>query len=382
MLVYTGVALRFLNKLIFTFLLFVAAASAAEDEWQGVSRIIAVGDIHGDYASYLQVLRDAELVNRRGNWIAEDTHFVQVGDLPDRGPDTDRIIAHMRKLEEQAEDDGGKVHALIGNHEAMNMLGDLRYVHPGEYEAFRSRNSRRLRNNLYDYHIEQLKLSVPEFVEEEGYRDEFDEAYPLGYVEHRLAWDKEGEIGAWVVTHNTIVKVNRTLFMHGGLSPQVLGMSLREINDQVRSELSGAIPETGRLTEAEEGPLWYRGLAANEEALEQLHVDAVLDFYDVDHIVVGHTPGLGTVVPRFGGKVLVIDTGISDYYGAHLASLRIDEDGLTTIQQGQAISIPIGEESVLEYFKSIAAIETEVSALTSLIERIENPPPVQAPVEN
>lgn len=353
----------------------LSVATAAEDSWQGVSRIVAVGDIHGDYDSYIQVLKDAELVNRRGNWIAGDTHFVQVGDLPDRGPDTDRIIEHIQKLQRQSEDDGGKVHALIGNHEAMNMLGDLRYVHPGEYAAFRSSNSRRLRNNLYEYHLEQLRAANPAFEVEEGYRDQFDESYPLGYVEHRLAWDKEGEIGSWVAANNAIVKVNRSLFMHGGLSPTVLGMSIREINDQVRAELNGAMPENGSLSEADYGPLWYRGLASNEEAIEQAHVDAVLEFYDVDHIVIGHTPGLGTVVPRFGGKVIIVDTGISEYYGAHMASLRIEGDRLTTVQQGEEIDIPMGDEPVLSYFKAVAEIESDVSALRNFIDALENPVP-------
>jgi len=367
---------QFLKSAIVFFFL-CGAVTAAEDEWQGVSRIVAVGDIHGDYDQYIRVLRNAELVNRRGNWIAGETHFVQVGDLPDRGPDTDRIIAHMRRIQEQAADDGGMVHPLIGNHEAMNMLGDLRYVHPGEYAAFRNSNSRRMRDNLYNLHLQQVRAANPEFIEEDAYRDQFDETYPLGYVEHRLAWGPEGDIGSWVASNNTIVKINRSLFMHGGLSPEVLGLSLRDINEQVREELKGAMPENGRLSEAESGPLWYRGLASNEESLELEHVNAVLDFYDVDHIIIGHTPGLGTVVPRFGGRVIIVDTGISEYYGAHLASLRIEGSELTTLQQGQEIRVPLGDESTLNYFKEVAEIETDVAALNNLIQSLENPAPIE-----
>ena len=67
---------------------------------------------------------------------------------------------------------------------------------------------------------------------------------------------------------------------------------------------------------------------------ESAHVDATLAHYDVDRIVIGHTPGLGTIVPRFGGKVLVIDSGISDYYGGYLTSLTIEGDRLINTQQG------------------------------------------------
>ena len=36
----------------------------------------------------------------------------------------------------EAEAAGGYVHVLIGNHESMNMIGDLRYVSKEEYAAF------------------------------------------------------------------------------------------------------------------------------------------------------------------------------------------------------------------------------------------------------
>ena len=33
-----------------------------------------------------------------GRWSAGDTHFVQTGDIPDRGPDTRRIMDHLEKV--------------------------------------------------------------------------------------------------------------------------------------------------------------------------------------------------------------------------------------------------------------------------------------------
>jgi hypothetical protein len=353
--------------------------SAAEDQWQDVERIVAVGDIHGDYEHFVEVLTSAGLINRRGNWIGEDTHFVQTGDIPDRGPDTDKIIEHMQRLERQAERDGGMVHALIGNHEAMNMLGDVRYVHPGEYAAFRSRRSRQMRSEFYDRYIRQLTARNPEFVEDDTFRESFYAQYPLGFVEQRRAWDKQGEIGAWVVEHNSIIKINRVLFMHGGISPEVLGTSITEINEQIRSEFRGDRAEEAVSAEAENGVLWYRGLANNDELLEQAHVNAVLEFYDVDHIVLGHTPGLGTIYPRFGGKVIVIDTGISNYYGAHLASLLIENGELTTLQRGEQIRIPNGDESLLPYFQAVAELEPNADALNVLIKTLELPSPISPP---
>ena len=79
----------------------VALAAPVEVDpyhWTGVDRLVAVGDIHGDYENYLAILEAAGLVDKRGKWAGGETHFVQTGDIPDRGPDTLKIIEHLDKL--------------------------------------------------------------------------------------------------------------------------------------------------------------------------------------------------------------------------------------------------------------------------------------------
>lgn len=345
----------------------IVAAQGAEDQWQDVGRIVAIGDVHGDYENFVDVLKSAGIINRRRNWNADDTHFVQLGDLPDRGPDTDKIIELIRKLERQAARDGGMVHALIGNHEAMNMLGDLRFVHAGEYQALKSSTAGRLRDRLFALEVERRTESDPEFEADREFRNSWYQQTPLGYVEHRLAWNPEGKFGSWIAGHNTLIKINRTLFIHGGIGPESLGQSIREINDYVRAELTGTTGEEQQLLDSDTGPLWYRGLALNDELSERAHVDAVLDFYDADRIVIGHTPSFSTIIPRFGGKVLMIDTGISDYYGAHLSSLLIEEDELFTIQRGEVFKIPSGDEALLPYLEAIAEVEPDSESLQQRI---------------
>lgn len=135
----------------------------------------------------------------------------------------------LRKLERQAEHDGGKVHVLIGNHEAMNIYGYLRYVDPGEYAAFRTRNSRRMRDVFYARDIEQRKLANPEFVADKEFRQQWEISVPLGMLEHRSAWSAEDEIGSWVRQHNA------------GISSEDVGLSITEINEQIRHELNGGL---------------------------------------------------------------------------------------------------------------------------------------------
>jgi hypothetical protein len=330
--------------------------------------IVAIGDIHGDYDNFKKVLTEAGLINRRGNWIAENTRFVQLGDLPDRGPDTDKIIEQMQKLQRQAKRDGGQVFALIGNHEAMNVYGDLRYVHPGEYEALKSRNSRQLRDRYYDAEVANLTAADKNFVADDAFEEQWLQRIPLGYVEHRIAWSPTGKFGSWVMANDAITKVGRALFLHGGVSSRLLGMSIDEINIQVRRELGGDLPEEPGLSEADDGPLWYRGLATGDEQQEADQVDAVLAAFDVDRIIIGHTPGLGTIVPRFGGKVLIIDAGIAEYYGSHLASLRIEGDNYFTIQNGNKVLLPSNSREMIRYFEQMAQHEPTQALLNRLEE--------------
>lgn len=118
-----------------------AEAQQTQSSYSGVERIVVIGDLEGAYEKYLEMLRTAQLVDTDGDWIGGEAHLVQLGDVPDRGPNSRAIILHLAQIERQARRAGGRVHALIGNHEAMNVEGDLRYVHPGEYEVFVTRNS-------------------------------------------------------------------------------------------------------------------------------------------------------------------------------------------------------------------------------------------------
>jgi hypothetical protein len=124
-------------------LLFVGLlpSAFAQDTWTGVDRVVAVGDVHGDYDAFVAILRAAEVIDSKGRWSGAKTHLVQTGDVLDRGADSRKAMDLLMSLEKQAAKAGGRVHALIGNHEAMNMYGDLRYADPGEFAAFKTADS-------------------------------------------------------------------------------------------------------------------------------------------------------------------------------------------------------------------------------------------------
>src|SRR6185436_7607553 len=111
--------------------------------------IVAVGDLHGDYSAWFDIARDARLIDPKGRWVGGNTTLVQLGDVTDRAPDSLKIIRSLQQLAKQAPRSRGKVVVVLGNHEAMNLLGDLRYTTPGEFTAFTDGRSTERRERAY-----------------------------------------------------------------------------------------------------------------------------------------------------------------------------------------------------------------------------------------
>lgn len=84
----------------------------------------------------------------------------------------------------------------------------------------------------------------------------------------------------------------------------------------------GTTVEEQRLY-GEDGPLWYRGWAHNPDDVVCATVDAVLDKLGARRMIMGHTPNFEKIVSRCGGKIVIIDTGISRAYGGALSALEI-----------------------------------------------------------
>ena len=106
----------------------LSVPALAADSWQydNADRIVAFSDIHGAYDAMVATLQSAGVIDAELNWSGAGTHFVLVGDIVDRGPGSRAAMDLLMKLEPQAEAAGGKIHVLIGNHEVMMVIGDVR----------------------------------------------------------------------------------------------------------------------------------------------------------------------------------------------------------------------------------------------------------------
>ncbi|GAA5998500.1 uncharacterized protein JCM10292_002740 [Rhodotorula paludigena] len=282
-------------------------------------RIVAVGDIHGDLPAVTSILRRANLIDLKGQWIGGEDILVQTGDIVDRGPDTIALYRFFQTLRAQAAQAGGAVHSLLGNHEMMNELGDWRYVTKEDIASFGGERNRREafltgwigREFRANYSITER---VP-FLAEASAAARFDP--PL---QHTAA-----------------------SFVHGGITPEYLSsldptrdpidemnrigrdllFSLLDVPGGVPLSLPRSATPEQRHFWSEEGPMWNREWATSDEDEICDRVQKVCDQLDVRHLVMGHTPQFEGILSRCDGKVLLIDTGISRAYGGAHSSLSI-----------------------------------------------------------
>jgi hypothetical protein len=312
----------------------IAAAQPAQPP-----RIVAVGDLHGDYSAWLGIARAAGLIGAGNRWAGGKTVLVQLGDVTDRGPDSLRIVRSLQQLQKEAPRAGGRVVVVLGNHEAMNLLGDLRYTTPGEFAAFADAQSPARRERAYEANQAQISAAYrardPKLTPDQ-IRRTWIAATPLGWVEHKLAWSPAGELGKWAARNPAVVKIGGTVFAHGGISAEYARLPLDEINRRVRVAMSTADDARSSILNDPLGPLWYRGLVSRDADAQAARRAApapplspdqelaqVLAAYGAKRLVIGHTPSLTGIAITGGGRLARIDTGISRYYGGPLSWLEI-----------------------------------------------------------
>lgn len=365
-------------------------------------RIVAIGDIHGALDAFLSVLRASELVDEEGKWIGGRATLVQMGDFTDRGTRVREVMDLLRRLEREAEAAGGRVIVMLGNHESMNLTGHLRDVTPEIYAAFATPADAKLRASAWRKRKalarRQARWTEEPFIEPgEEVRREWSEARPPGYFEYVEALGPDGEYGRWIRSLPTVVRIGETIFVHGGLSPELTTMDLDEINEAVTGELEAfdgikrrlvdlgvALPhfDMNELTAVvssvietfenepqrlgsparrtllaaavndfvrmrdwlnyrSDGPLWFRGYAHWSEEEGETEVAEILAAYGADRIVVGHTPPRppSDVQPRFAGRVFLIDTGMLEghYPGGRPSALELTGDRITAIYEDKRV---------------------------------------------
>ncbi len=371
----------------------VLAVACAATAWAGVRsevtgagerRLVAIGDIHGAFNGVREILRKVQLIDGRDQWVGGDAILVQTGDFLDRGPGATKVARLLMDLQRQAPEQGGEVIVLLGNHEVLNLLGDLRDV-----------TKYILRNHVDGHSEKRLTVSCNAYAahhrrlaglrrEKPPKRRELVEQCRLeqlpGLVEYLEEVGPRGDIGRWLRTLPAVAKVGDVVFVHGGIGDELADWDLEEINREIRREIrsfdrtrqdlierqlilpTSTLPEvvsvarllanaaTGSpamvrpsaelvhflqfnqwLVVREDGPLWFRGYAQWSDEEGEAQMPGILEALDAEHVVVGHTPQPPyRIRDRFDGSVFLIDTGmLTSHYNGHPSALEIQNGSFT-----------------------------------------------------
>lgn len=340
-------------------------------------RIVAVGDVHGSYEGLVSILQRAELIDDNNHWVGGDVTLVQTGDLLDRGLQIREVLDLLMKLQGEAAAVGGKVIVLLGNHEGMDLTGFFRDVNPDLYALFADAKSEKRRKKAYRNFKQFWEArSAAEGSQPPVFNDEIEAkwmaAYPPGFIEYMEALGPEGRYGKWLRTLPAAVLIGDVLFIHGGVGPELRGLTVEEINLKVAEELSAfdtaraymikqrLIPNTADLNfmigeyrkmeepdpvlagladvdqwflRWEHGPLWFRGGARWDEETQGAEMAEILDGIGAARVVGGHTvQHPARIQVRFDGRVFLIDTGmLESHYDGQPSALVIEDGSFTAI---------------------------------------------------
>ena len=275
------------------------------DRFEAPGRVVAMGDVHGDFEAMMAALRLAELVDEGGSWTGGDAVVVQTGDQLDRG-DTERaILDTLNRLADEAHAAGGAVVALNGNHEAMNVELDLRYVTEGGFADFAD--------------------LAPPVAEQDDTLLEWSES-ERGRV---AAFRPGGPYARLLARQNTAAVVGGTVFVHGGLLPAHIDWGLENINEDVRAWMEGDGEEPSDIIDGD-GPLWVRDYSDGPGEEECAVLEEALSDLDAVRMVVGHTVQNEINVACFG-MVWRVDVGMAAAYGGSPAVLEIEGDDVRVL---------------------------------------------------
>ena len=356
-------------------------------------RVVAIGDVHGAFDQFVEILQTAGLVDAKRQWIGGTTVLVQTGDIFDRGPKVREALDLLMRLEEEARRAGGRVEALLGNHEVMNLLHEFRDVSPASYAAFADARSESRRQRAFDDYAKLVKERAT--AGEAPSRDAWLASHPPGFLEYVEALGPRGKYGRWLRSHKVVTTEGGTAFMHAGVRAD-MAATFDDINRTATREIAAwddtkalmvkaqivpafctlpeavaaAVAELQRIAAAlqanpnvqpgdhvtrefveklqallavgksslfePEGPLWFRGFALwpeNQETIDT-QLTPVLTKYGVERFVTGHTPSsTGRIVSRFSNRLILIDTGmLSTFFkNGRASALELQNGRITAI---------------------------------------------------
>jgi hypothetical protein len=244
-----------------------------KSEYKKADKQVVISDIEGNFGAFRKLLQNAGVIDINYNWIFGNGHLVLTGDFFDRGDRVTEVLWLIYSLEDKAKAAGGYVHFVLGNHEIMNLSGDLRYLHPK--------------------YVQNTALLNEDYI--------------------GSLYGENSELGRWLRTKNIVEKVGNILFAHGGISAEMnnIDISLDKINELARPYYPDSIYNySNPITEiifSDWGPFWYRGYYQGKTIASASQIDSTLEKFNVKRIATGHTVIADTISLLHNGKLINTD---------------------------------------------------------------------------
>ena len=272
-------------------------------------RAMFVGDIHGNYKAFLELLKHACFIDDNLDWIGGQRTLVQMGDVVDRGPEADALKTWdlLDKLQKQARQAGGTVVRLIGNHEFLYVT-----------EYYRVYPERAIDNGMY---VSIGPMLRPNFTTAEKWRYKITRSIKNGEV--IAAWN----YGNKIVTHAGV----DSYFTDAGKAIETL---VEEFNYLLREgmwwhEIFQAGKSRGKADNPHSGILWA-----------DYYKDLVPRAKNLIPQILAHTPTLHNKIEALGenNAVVNVDVGLNPYYGAGWDAWVVIEQSPQSLAAGKVSS--------------------------------------------
>ncbi len=338
------------------------------------SRVVVIGEVKGAANTVTGFLQHLGLIDENLHWSGGDAILVQTGDLVDGGEKVRSTLDLFMRLQDEAPGAGGKVIVLMGNHEVINILGELTEVNYLAFQDFAGPDSEARQRQFWEdwtsWKAGRAEAVGSAFAIDAAMRDEWFAIHPPGWVEYVESMRPDGVYGKWLRSLPVALKLGDVLFIHGGLSPSMTGMDIDSINrraaeeirrfDDRRASMSGAglcLPissaremvevineeaiyvnglggskrsrEKARVDQLleiqdlgqwgswsvldDEGPLWFRGASLWSEDERGAQMAAILAEFGVERMVTGQSDGKEHLIrSRFDNSVLLVSVDMSD----------------------------------------------------------------------
>jgi hypothetical protein len=279
----------------------VAACSTAP------KRIVAFGDVHGDLSATRRALRLAGAIDDQDRWIGGHLVVMQTGDQLDRGGDEQAILDLFERLRKQAREAGGSFEALLGNHEIMNVSGDLRYVTDEGFADF---------------------VGAAPFDPADSLLQRFEPA-----ARPRMAAFLPGRPYALLLAHRDLIRIEGdNVFVHGGLLPSHVAYGIEKINEEARAWLRGE-RDLPAILDGSDSPEWLRLYSQSPDSAACERLAWVLKEAGAKRMVMGHTVQEDGISSACDGLAWRIDVGMSEAYGGPVEVLEIVGDSVRVLRE-------------------------------------------------